>query len=106
MSRTYGERFLLDLYRSGGNGADPLGISLGKLCVEANIPAAYVAVALDTTTTTVYQWFRGQKIRMKKHKTIEVFMDLVKKDMESGILPAKSPIDARLYIEGLVGVKL
>jgi hypothetical protein len=54
----------------------------------------------------VYKWFRGAGIRKKKQKVVEVFMDFLKKDMEIGVLPAKTSIDARIYIQNLVGVKI
>ena len=103
MSRTYGEKFLLDLQR-----ADPtrLGVQLGRLCVEANLPAAYVARALEISRMSVYKWFRGKGMREDKRKTIEVFMDLVKQDMEKGVLPAPTMFHAKRYIEEMVGIKL
>lgn len=103
MPRTYSEDFLLELQR-----ADPtmLGVQLGRLCVEANLPAAYVAKALETSRMSVYKWFRGRGIREDKRKTIEVFMDLVKQDMERGSLPAHTLFDAKRYIEEMVGIKI
>ena len=73
MSRSYSHRFLLALQQADG---DRLGVKLGRLCVEANLPAAYVARALETSRMTVYKWFRGCGVREDKRKTIEVFMDL------------------------------
>lgn len=104
MPRSYSEAFLLDLYKS--RESEPLGVNLGKLCVKANIPASYVALALEVSPTIVYRWFRGAGIRKKKVKVIEVFMDLVQKDMEAGVLPAKNSIDARLYIQNLLGITI
>lgn len=104
MPRSYSERFLLDLYNA--NQSQSLGVTLAKLCVEANIPATYIAVALEVSPTMVYKWFRGAGIRKKKQKVVEVFMDFLKKDMETGVLPAKTSIDARIYIQNLVGVKI
>lgn len=103
MPRTYSENFLLDLQR-----ADPtmLGVQLGRLCVDANLPAAYVAKALETSRMSVYKWFRGRGIREDKRKTIEVFMDLVRQDMQEGVLPAANLFDAKRYIEDMVGIKI
>ena len=103
MARPYGEKFLRELERSKLN---TLGIQLAKLCVKANIPATYVAVALDTTPTTVYSWFRGQGIREHKRKAVEVFIDLMKQDFDSGTLPALTALDAIQYIESMIGKKL
>lgn len=98
--RAYGEKFLLEL-----RDADPtrLGVQLGRLCVDANLPAMRVAKVLNVSKTTVYAWFRGQYIREQKRKTIEAFMSLVRKDMEAGDLPAKTPTDARIYLSKMVG---
>lgn len=103
MPRSYSEEFLLDLQR-----ADPtrLGVQLGRLCVEANLPAAYVARALETSRMTVYKWFRGCGVREDKRKTIEVFMDLVRQDMKKGLLPAPTMFDAKRYIEEMVGITI
>lgn len=103
MARSYGDKFLVQLNRDEGN---TLGVQLGRLCVQAKIPAVYVAVALETSGTSVYSWFRGQGIRENKRRTVEVFMDLVREDITNGRLPAKSRLDAKAYIEGMVGVKI
>lgn len=100
MPRSYDHKFLLDLQK-----ADPnrLGVKLGRICVEANLPAAYVAKVLETSRTTVYSWFRGQGIREERRSKVETFIDLVEKDMKDGILPAASIIDAKLYLRELSG---
>lgn len=100
MARPYSQKFLLELYR---NEANSLGVNLARLCVNANLPATYVAAALETTRTTVYSWFRGQGIREGKHNLVHTFMDLVKQDMANGVLPAKTTIDAKRYVEQMIG---
>ena len=62
-----------------------------------------MAKALNISIMTVYSLFRGQCIREEKRKTVEAFMTLVEKDMEFGRLPASNMIDAKLYIEDMVG---
>ena len=49
MPRSYGDKFLVAL-----KDGDPtrLGVKLGRVCVEANLPAAYVAKALDVSRMT------------------------------------------------------
>jgi hypothetical protein len=103
VARPYSEKFLLNLQRADGGS---LGVQLGRLCVEANLPAAYVAKALETSRISVYNWFRGRGIRENKRRTVEVFMDLVKQDMKAGYLPARTVIDAKIYIESMIGVKI
>lgn len=103
MSRSYSHRFLLALQQADG---DRLGVRLGRLCVEANLPASYVAKALETSRISLYNWFRGKGIREDKRKIIEVFIDLVQQDMKAKILPAKNIIEAKFYIESMIGVKI
>lgn len=103
MPRSYSDKFIMELSKIG---SDNIGVQLGKLCVEANIPATYVAVALETSRMSVHSWFRGQEIRKSKHKLISAFMNLVKQDMRQGRLPAKSHIDAKDYIEEMLGIKI
>ena len=103
MPRPYSQKFLLTLQKADDN---RLGVRLGRLCVDANLPAAYVAKALETSRISVYNWFRGGGIREDKRKRVEVFMDLVMEDMESGLLPATNAITAKLYIESMIGVKI
>ena len=103
MSRSYSHRFLLALQQADG---DRLGVRLGRLCVEANLPASYVAKALETSRISLYNWFKGKGIREDKRKVIEVFMDLVEQDMKAGLLPAQNTLAAKFYIESMIGVKI
>lgn len=103
MARPYGQKFLLALEKSNAN---TLGVQLAKLCVKANLPATFVAAALETTPTTVYSWFRGQGIREHRRKAVEVFIDLMKEDFRSGVLPLLNINDAAEYIESMVGKKI
>ena len=98
--RSYSNKFLLEL-----RDADPtrVGVQLGRVCVDANLPAVYVAKVLEVSKTTVYAWFRGQYIHEKNHGTVEAFISIVNKDMDSGVLPAKDITDAKLYLSEMVG---
>lgn len=100
MPRTYGDRLLLQL--KDGN-PTLLGVQLGRLCVEANLPAAYVAAALEVSRNTVHLWFRGQIMNESKRKVVEAFMYLVEQDMKNGVLPALNAKQAKAYIEGMIG---
>jgi len=103
MPRSYSEKFLLELSHG-----DPksLGVRLGRLCVDANLPAVYVAAALEVSRMTIYGWFRGRGISEKKARVVEVFMDLVSKDMAEGVLPAKNIKDGKRYVESLLGITI
>jgi hypothetical protein len=103
MSRPYSEAFLLELHRANPNKA---GIALALACVRANLPAKYVAHALEVTRMTVFSWFRGKPIRHNNLLKIETFTDLVESDTAKGILPAKNTAAARAYIEEMIGRKI
>jgi hypothetical protein len=103
MPRPYGDKLLRSLQTAE---EETLGIELGRVCVAANIPAAYVAIALEASRMTVYSWFRGQDIRRNRRKIVRTLVELMKQDLETGILPAKDYNAARQYIESLAGVKI
>jgi hypothetical protein len=100
MSRSYSEPFLIELHKGNPNRA---GTALALACVKANLPAKYVAVALEVTRMTVFSWFRGKPIRHKNLLRVETFTDLVESDTAKGILPAKNTAAAKAYIEEMIG---
>ena len=101
MSRPYSTKFL-----SGLEEADDtyrIGYRMAKLCVTANLPAKYVAEALGVSRATVHNWFRGAVLRGKNEDIALAFIRLVEKDLDAGILPAKSVKGAKVYIEDMIG---
>ena len=76
-----------------------LGHELAMLCIEANLPAAYVAQVLDVSRMTLHQWFRGGVIRERKHPVVRTLIRLLKEDFEKGVLPVKTLSDARSYLQ-------
>lgn len=102
MPRPYGDKFLRFLESPD---EENLGVQLGRACVAANIPAAHVAVALEASRMTVYNWFRGGDIRRHRRKEVRAFIDILQCDMDTGRLPARSVADSRDYIDALVGPK-
>jgi hypothetical protein len=100
MPRTYGSKLLVKL-KEGDSSL--LGVQLGRLCVEANLPVAYVAEALEVSRNTVHLWFRGQVMNETKRKVVGAFMYLVEEDMKNGVLPAINIKHAKSYIEGMIG---
>lgn len=100
MPRTYSTRFLLDLKDAD---ASLLGVQLGRLCVEANLPAVYVANVLGISRNSIYGWFRGKPMHESKRKIVDAFISLVQQDMVNGILPARSMKSARMYLQAMVG---
>lgn len=103
MSRGYSDKFLLEL--SSADLTNP-GIALAKACVDAKLPALYVAAALEVSRMALYAWFRGKPIRKKNLQYVEALIKLIKEDTESGRLPAKNTADAKAYIEDMIGKKI
>ena len=100
MARTYSQELIDEV-----NSRDPnnSGVALAQACIKANLPAKYVAVALGVTRMTVHSWFRGAPIREKNRRLVEVFTDLVESDTAKGLLPAKNMMEAKAYIEEMIG---
>jgi hypothetical protein len=103
MPRNYSDKFLYELSQAN---PDRLGVRLGRLCVEMNIPASYVAVALKTSRMTIYSWFRGRGVSENKRALVETFIRLVEDDAKVGMLPAKNMVDAKNYIQEMLGVSI
>ena len=103
MPRTYSDKLLIQLQQADRS---LLGIRLARLCVEANLPVAYVAPALEVSRNTVHSWFRGRVMHEHKRKIVEAFMYLVEQDMRNGILPASNLKKAKTYVEGMLGQKI
>lgn len=103
MPRTYSEAFLIELHK-----AHPVrtGTALALACVKANLPAKYVAAALEVSRMTVFGWFRGRPIRHKNLLKVETFTELIEGDLTKGVLPAKTTAQAKTYIEEMVGRKI
>lgn len=57
--------------------ADPahIGVKLGCLCIEKNIPVAQVAKDLGVSRLTVYTWFEGKFY--PKPRTVEKMKELL-----------------------------
>lgn len=100
MSRSYSQEFRLALQKLD---PDNPGVALGLACVEANLPAKYVAPALNVSRMTIHGWFRGNAIRSKNKKFVEAMIRIIKEDIEKGVLPAKSVADAKGWLRSVVG---
>lgn len=101
MSRPYGKKFIDGLEKT--DHTYRIGLRVAKLCVKANIPAKYVAVALGVSRATVHNWFRGAVLRGKNEDIALAFIKLVEEDLDNGALPAKTVRGAKAYIEDMVG---
>jgi len=103
MPRTYSEAFLIELHKAKPTRS---GTALALVCVEANLPAKYVAEALDVTRMTVFSWFRGKSIRHKNLLKVEEFMETVAADTAAGLLPARSTAAAKKYIQEMMNKEI
>jgi hypothetical protein len=99
MGRNYSDRLLRAL--SSVEEDDNLGIQLGKLCAEAQLPITHVAKALGVTRLSAYHWFQGRQIRTKKQPLVRAFMMVVEQDLQKGMLPMPNAPAAKAYLEGI-----
>lgn len=98
MARPYSEEFIRRLYTQ----PDSLGVRLGKVCVEGNLPAQYVAKVLNVSRMTVHAWVRdGIIIRRNNALVLEKFLSLVESDIKEKVIPRDGIKGARAYLEEL-----
>jgi hypothetical protein len=100
MPRAYGEKFLRELAVTEPT---TIGIEMAKACVEARLPAIYVAKALNVSRMSLYSWFRGKTIASKFHARIEDFTSNVNHDLKRGTLPAKNLEEVHRYLAQITG---
>jgi hypothetical protein len=74
---------------------------LGRECVEANLPAKYVAPVLNVSRMTVYSWFRGTAIRKSNRKLVVALINIIREDRNKGILPARSVAQAKAWLRSV-----
>tara|TARA_R100001510_G_scaffold57687_1_gene66864 strand:+ start:6960 stop:7256 length:297 start_codon:yes stop_codon:yes gene_type:complete len=98
MARPYSDKLLIHL-----SNADPerVGIQLAKLCIEAKLPATSIANYFGVSRMAVHGWFRGNYIREKKCIKIREFMNVVQKDLDTGVLPTKTQALAKKYLTSI-----
>jgi cysteine sulfinate desulfinase/cysteine desulfurase-like protein len=94
MARTYSEKLLISVQKSDDV---ETGVKLAKACIEAKLPAQYVAEAIGVSRMTVHSWFRGSPIRHKNAKTIKALLKIIEDSMADGSLPATSMQYAKEY---------
>ena len=80
------------VYKAVANGdMRKLGVRLGAVCIDANIPVQVVAKWTGTTRQGVYYWFFGQTdVAEEKRPRIEQIMRVLLRAIKDGRLPAKS----------------
>lgn len=104
MSRPYSKKFIDEL--DSKSSTHRVGVILAKECVNARLPAKYVAKAMKVSRATVHNWFRGAILRGKNEDLALAFISLVQKDIRAGLLPAKSVRGAKTYIEDMIGERI
>tara|TARA_R100000234_G_scaffold39286_1_gene23322 strand:- start:18632 stop:18883 length:252 start_codon:yes stop_codon:yes gene_type:complete len=48
---------------------DKIGVRLGKICIQKNVPVQIVANYFGVTRTTIYSWFSGIAAPHKRRST-------------------------------------
>lgn len=77
MSHGYSHRTVLAVLRAD---SVSLGVALGRLCIELDIPVSAVADALGVSRMAVYKWFDGTSVPSPKHAPrIQALMQSYKK---------------------------
>jgi hypothetical protein len=102
MPRNYSEKFLLSINKMD---TDRLGVQLGQACVKANLPALYIAEALNVSRMTIHSWFRGKPLRDKNAQKVKSLLQNIDEDLSKGTLPAPSMPIAKKYIQNIVGLQ-
>jgi DNA-binding transcriptional regulator YiaG len=100
MARPYSKEFIDEVFSKNTH---RIGVQLAQECVKANLPAKYVAQALNVSRITIHNWFRGAILRGKNEELALALISLIKKDTETGDLPVKSLKDAKTYLENMIG---
>lgn len=103
MPRAYGHKFLMELQKADSN---RLGVRLGRACVDANLPASYVADILQISRMTIYSWFRGGGVREDKRGSAEALLKILEEDLENHRLPVDSISGAKRYLQDITGVQV
>ena len=96
MSRSYSEAFLLELHKANPN---RIGTQLAHACVNANLPAKYVATAMGVSRMTIYSWFRGKPLRFKNQLLAEKLIECIDEDTKREMLPVKNNLGAKAYLD-------
>jgi hypothetical protein len=56
-----------------------LGVQLGRVCINKDIPVSDVASFFGVSRMTVYSWFRGKSIVSGKHaEKMQILVDKLK----------------------------
>jgi hypothetical protein len=99
MPRTYSEDLMLSISKAP---TDTPGAELARVCIDAKLPAKYIAEVFGVSRMTVHSWFRGSLIRANSVKRIKALLIQIHKDTESGRLPSKNLTDAKAYLRGFM----
>jgi len=83
--------------------ADTLAMQLAKVAVEAKLPVMYVASMLGISRMTLHTWYRGGDVRESRRPKIEAFIALIEQDIQDGVLPKSTLLEAKDYAERFSG---
>jgi len=80
---------------------DSLGMALARVTLAAGLTATGVSKVLGVSSTTVYHWFRGHGVREKYRSDIELFINIIRRDTTTGVLPALGPYATTRYLDSI-----
>lgn len=73
----YSSRLIKEIQQAPQN---LLGVQLGRVCVEHDIPIADVATFLGSTRMSVYTWFRGNvKVSDKYAAKVQALIEFIER---------------------------
>lgn len=98
MSKSYSLNFIEE---TNSSTSERTGVKFAKVCIKANLPAVYIASVMNVSRMTIYSWFRGKPLRDKNEEAVKLLINVIENDIINGILPAKSLIEAKQYLESL-----
>jgi hypothetical protein len=78
-----------------------VSIGLSRICVEAKISPLNISRALGVTRQAANAWLHGGIIAEPRRPKVKRFIEVVKNDLESGVLPKTKGKDVIEYVESL-----
>jgi DNA-binding transcriptional regulator YiaG len=80
---------------------DSISMRLAKACIRANLPSSEIAEHLNVTRASLNAWFKGTVIRGEKAGAAHKLTEIIIRDLELGVLPAKDRESGIDYLRSL-----
>lgn len=79
--------------------SDSSGVSLGRACIQAQLPIIHLARALGVSRWTVHKWFRGEPVAQRYRPNVKSAFNRIQQGLQTNELPIKNKADAKNFIE-------